>query len=677
MNNTFIGFNNSVLSPINEDFTTYTEVDTLGIITINSSHVEFNGNMRGTSNQYVYKTHESKGSYVYEWDICIDSVQSSSAFYRETTLMLTNITNDWKYIFDNNGDGIFVITSSLSSSTGFYYYLIDTHAGVNVFNTTTQNALNIDTWYYLRLEKDGLDITLSIYSDEARTSLVESISITIGIGDDYTYDKVFIASNVGFATNYNIHGYTRNLDIGNLGGGALEGIIYTKDLLSLVTDDVTALITNTLIEGSSEITVEFSNDNVTWYNQQKIVGDETIITGYDGFNLEKLEYSTLYLRFSFSRPSTDDDVRLDNYKVIYESDIVGGLNGVWKEYYLHTIDIKVGVNQWGNLSSMWAIDGKTIKGNEEAVSPAMLTTGNFTIPNDVISGGLYIYGEYVGNPSHDIKYEVWNFDTEEWELIGEPLTSVGWMWQNESISLNGRYRQAFNATHDDVWVRLIHTSQGNILHTLEIDYIALIGFFDTTELSVNITQIVQQVNEVDGEWVTYRLDNISIITGTNVWGNLSSMWYVDGKTIYGNEEAETPAMLVHGNFTIPNNLISASLHVFGEYIGNPAHDIKYQVWNFDLTEWEALGDPLVSGAGMHWQNRSISLDGQYRQEYNSTHDNVWIRLIHTNQGVITHSLEVDYVALHGLLPANRQWWLGGLFILVPVLIILAYVLRRK
>ncbi len=193
--------------------------------------------------------------------------------------------------------------------------------------------------------------------------------------------------------------------------------------------------------------------------------------------------------------------------------------------------------------------------------------------------------------------------------------------------------------------------------------------------------IGDNITLINGSWINYNVSKVYVIRGTYVSGDLTSLELDDADYYLVNEVTGVEGFDIRFNFTnIPNNTIALSHRILCEYEGNPAHDVDIEVWNFTRNAW--VDSIHVPEHGFRWLNNSMSLNSI---DFNDG-GNVWLRIVHHTSGVNTHYLNVDYFQLRAFSPiyipaisggVGLIWWIGAIFIFVPVFLVLAYVLRGK
>lgn len=275
-----------------EDFTTYTEIDTLNRITvIDANTARANGNLRDNSDTWLYKTQDIRGDFDHFFDLYVDSTDNVAVSRRGVVYSITNNTVlSWRDLWLNNYASTSIQVLSVSDPTHFYLSLDYTKNGALTSNQTTSNGLNIDTWYYIEVTRVGTTYTLNVFSDSGRTALVETVSLTVA--ESYTYSKIKALQNAGYAsTTANIDVYVKYYNLAP-GGYESQGWLYFKDLLENTTAPGIYYTSNQTIPAGS-LSVAFSEDNSTW------VYNSTLHPGIDIVYLEPGDLNPLYVRYRF------------------------------------------------------------------------------------------------------------------------------------------------------------------------------------------------------------------------------------------------------------------------------------------------------------------------------------------------------------------------------------------
>lgn len=167
--------------------------------------------------------------------------------------------------------------------------------GASSWSDTYQQPSLSNAYYWLTMVKNGASVYLEIYSDAAKTSLVDNLTITLGSSYSYRYAFYGQTIDLGLTSRW-LEGRAYNLSFRS--GGLSDGVFYSKNLLDGVSSEAAALQYEALIDSGNEITLEVSANNSTWVQLQ----EATLYNGTGAVSLLGLGYSDLYVRCNFSRP---------------------------------------------------------------------------------------------------------------------------------------------------------------------------------------------------------------------------------------------------------------------------------------------------------------------------------------------------------------------------------------
>lgn len=177
---------------------------------------------------------------------------------------------------------------------------------------TVDNALETDD---VQLDTSGasLDqVTLFFLLSDSWTAQVMTLRVywfeinegSGGSGNIFSWDFSTAGTTLTMEQTgtYNDYGRLDGGDIDDIisGGYEEEGYLYTTEVLSGISGRSTVLLTNSTLN-NGEISVAFSSDNSTWVNHNNESGYETLAGGYESFDLRDLNFTTLYMRYNFSR----------------------------------------------------------------------------------------------------------------------------------------------------------------------------------------------------------------------------------------------------------------------------------------------------------------------------------------------------------------------------------------
>ena len=190
-----------------EDFTTYTEQDPNDRLSITANTITVTGLTRN-EDAYVY---DDKGAdhFGATFEHLLDTQCSSSTepYAASVCWAVSNLVDDAQYWWANQ-----------SQAADVYWYnnplemiIVETEAQVS----DTSVGLSADTRYYLAVERTGeTALECRIYSDSARTTLVDTITVSLPSGRRYRYVFAVNSYNTGGGFGDRAaSGDVRNLDL--------------------------------------------------------------------------------------------------------------------------------------------------------------------------------------------------------------------------------------------------------------------------------------------------------------------------------------------------------------------------------------------------------------------------------------------------------------------------------
>lgn len=194
-----------------ENFTSYTEKDDNGHITVTSSRCTVAGLARN-EDAWVY---DDKGADYFDGDfdhfidVYYDAGDIDGTFY---FWMLSNSVDDWRDIRLASGDALSV-NFIRTTETDYLIRLIELVGGDYYID---DYFCSLDTPYYLKVKRDESVGTYGrlycyIYNDTARTSLLDTLQLDLHEKEDFQYIFVVDTSNNGEAPT--IDGYCENLHL--------------------------------------------------------------------------------------------------------------------------------------------------------------------------------------------------------------------------------------------------------------------------------------------------------------------------------------------------------------------------------------------------------------------------------------------------------------------------------
>jgi hypothetical protein len=189
-----------------EDLTLYTKYDPQGKITVSGTSVSWSS-LQSTP----YSLYKDFGSAVFDGNFSIDfecRLDSTGGVW-DPNLIMTFSNNGGLSSYSNLSTGdIFLNMRSYGTPQIRFGEHNKSEVGVNI---------SLSTLYYCRLVRDESfgtygKLTLSLYSDLARTTLVTSADYTLTSKLDFRYLYVILSENAG--SQYVQSGLVKNIDLG-------------------------------------------------------------------------------------------------------------------------------------------------------------------------------------------------------------------------------------------------------------------------------------------------------------------------------------------------------------------------------------------------------------------------------------------------------------------------------
>ena len=173
-----------------ENYTTYSEYDASGLVTVAANTLTVAGN-----NNTAFSVHKvfAAGHFSgdFEHVVAVALNDDSSVNYALCPFWgLSNKTaesaHSFKEIAAASGDCLYI--AQYESSGVVWIRLFEISTGTQY--TDSYNSASYDTWYYCEIERDESTGTYGtllcrIYSDESRTTLVDTLSVTLHEKEDF------------------------------------------------------------------------------------------------------------------------------------------------------------------------------------------------------------------------------------------------------------------------------------------------------------------------------------------------------------------------------------------------------------------------------------------------------------------------------------------------------------
>jgi len=203
-----------------EDFTTYTELDLGGDLTVTASKIDIDTVAYGQDDSVVSK--DFGVNYFDEWTHYFSfeatAMANSSGFFIGA---VSNVVDEWFTLWDANADavGLFVNKGS-TGNLGCYFRDANTHNSDAFIHA-------VGTQYWCTFTRTGTTAVLHIYDDSGRTHLVDTLTITTA-DVNYRYVLPYTATNYLTYTG-TASGYIENLDL-QLQITPTESVVISRDI---------------------------------------------------------------------------------------------------------------------------------------------------------------------------------------------------------------------------------------------------------------------------------------------------------------------------------------------------------------------------------------------------------------------------------------------------------------
>ena len=194
-----------------ENFLTWTEIDTSGILTVTATRSTFNGDMRGADNCRLTRAATGLQNFTRYFTIIVTSITYSSSTNRGHFFLVSEIPDEWSDLRTGNKLSFGVGLGSASSATKYYLRGTETYATV-AYGVTGPQTLDVGTPYYVKVVKSGVSWSVYVYTDSGFSVPVTGynpIVHTLHADHNLGYLQVTTADN--YATSLNAVGYVEEL----------------------------------------------------------------------------------------------------------------------------------------------------------------------------------------------------------------------------------------------------------------------------------------------------------------------------------------------------------------------------------------------------------------------------------------------------------------------------------
>lgn len=192
-----------------EDYTGYTEADPNNRFTVAQNQITIT-NLPRNEDAYVYEDFGVGGvPDTFTHQLEAECTGHGSGFTRFNCWAATDDVDDAWYWYSNNSEAL-SLGCDWDENNSYVRFTLFNHLDSN--NNDVAASLDEDTRYYLRIVRSGGSITVYIYDDSGRTSLVDTISVSVTAGR--TYRWLYAVGSWSQANPVAISGVVANLDLG-------------------------------------------------------------------------------------------------------------------------------------------------------------------------------------------------------------------------------------------------------------------------------------------------------------------------------------------------------------------------------------------------------------------------------------------------------------------------------
>lgn len=217
---------NDTWIPFYEDFTTYIEVDDNNHLDLTKNHVDFDA--WEDEDCYLYKDKGVDHFTDFEHLINVKLTAAPDPYAVGAVWALTNDVEDMEWLQANHrtflsvrfwlyGSTRRLVLNENYDGTSFEQYYDDP---------------DIDKWYYLKIIKEGTDFRLEIYDEPERTTLLDTLSLTLH--GDWNFRYIFAANTYNWDSANHIEMSTENLNLQDTSGWSNVTKILNKTAGSLI-----------------------------------------------------------------------------------------------------------------------------------------------------------------------------------------------------------------------------------------------------------------------------------------------------------------------------------------------------------------------------------------------------------------------------------------------------------
>ncbi len=193
-----------------QDFTSWTEVDTPGRLTQIDTRSTFMSLRGDDADVYLYKAIvKALSDFNQEFEFYIDAADPTAGDRSVALVSYVQDLDDWEANRAGNKNQISVMVDNIAAGPAPRVAIIETNGG-SVYSSAATYSPAMDTLFYCTFVKLGADVTLYIYSDSGRTTLVATLTLTLQAAYAITY--VMAPQSNGSGDADEISGYIQDMD---------------------------------------------------------------------------------------------------------------------------------------------------------------------------------------------------------------------------------------------------------------------------------------------------------------------------------------------------------------------------------------------------------------------------------------------------------------------------------
>ena len=287
-----------------ENFTEYTVVDEDSDFTIIDRQITWSSLRRDATSWVVYDFGvDYFGDFQINFTLQFTDIEAGDVQARDINCVI--FLSDFPGTFADQlvgGDMLTVMPRQITNlDDKFIYQIKQIENGVNTVTEMDATQYGL-VKHYCIFERVGTTITIRVYSDEARTNLIDTVTAE-GESGGYRY----FSGLVGYETVTgdpadHSSGLIANVSF-RRGDGYSDGHYYTVEMLD--GERGLVLMYNATIPAGTGMTVELSDDNSTWVDHNDVPGYDTLTAGYEALDLRDLNTTSLFMRYNLTTGGVD------------------------------------------------------------------------------------------------------------------------------------------------------------------------------------------------------------------------------------------------------------------------------------------------------------------------------------------------------------------------------------